>query len=313
MVDYLDDRNLVFDRAAVRHHRARALGNHDNPLFSEVAERLADRLLDVRRRFTLGLDLGTRDGHCIKAITATGRVEQLVQCDSSPKGLIAAGGSNLPTFAAVADEEMLPFAAESLELVTSSLTLHWTNDLPGVLAQLRRALKPDGLLLAALFTGDTLRELRSTLTEAEVAERGGASPHVSSFVDGAEAGSLLQRAGFALPVVDVDTLRLTYTDAFALMHDLRAMGETNALRLRDRAFARRDVFLRAADLYAQRFGLPDGRIPATFQIAFLTGWSPAADQQRPLPRGSAVTRLADALGTEELSSGEKAGEPETEQ
>ena len=312
MVNYLDDRNLVFDRTAVRHHRARALGNHDNPLFSEVAERLADRLLDVRRHFALALDLGTRDGHCVKAITATGRVERLVLCDSSAKGLNTAIGTGLPTVAAVADEEMLPFATESLELVTSSLALHWANDLPGVLAQLRRALKPDGLILAALFAGNTLSELRAVLTEAEAAERGGASPHVSPFVDGAEASSLLQRAGFALPVVDVDTLRLTYTDAFALMHDLRAMGETNALRLRDRSFSRRDVFLRAADLYSQRFGLPDGRIPATFQIAFLTGWSPAVDQRQPLRPGSAVARLADALGTEELSSGEKAGDSENE-
>ena len=306
MVDYLAEDALLFDRRAVRHHRERAIGNRDNPLFAEAAARLADRLLDMRRRFALALDFGTRGGECAAAVAAGGRVERLILCDSSA-GALARGPGAGPAAAVVADEELPPFAAGCLDLVTSSLALHWTNDLPGVLAQLRRSLKPDGLLIAALFAGDTLRELREVLIEAELAERGGASPRVSPFVDTAEASALLQRAGFALPVVDIDTLTLTYRDAFALMRDLRAMGEANALRARNRGFARRGVFLGAADRYARRYGQADGRVRATFQIAFLTGWAPAPGQQKALPRGGAAARLADALESDELPAGEKAG------
>ena len=309
MVDYLAEDALLFDRRAVRHHRERAIGNRDNPLFAEAAARLADRLLDIRRRFALALDLGSRGGECAAAVAASGRVERLILCDGST-GALARGLAAVPAAAAVvADEELPPFAAGCLDLVTSSLALHWTNDLPGILAQLRRSLKPDGLLIAALFAGDTLRELREVLIEAELAERGGASPRVSPFVDTGEASALLQRAGFALPVVDIDTLTLTYRDAFALMRDLRAMGEANALRARSRGFARRGVFLGAADRYARRYGQADGRVRATFQIAFLTGWAPAPGQQQALPAGSAAARLADALESDELAAGEKAGAP----
>lgn len=306
MVDYLAEGALVFDRRAVRHHRERAIDNRDNPLFAEVAARLADRLLDVQRRFPLALDLGARGGECAAAVAAADRVEQLIVCDSSLSALAYVRHGN-PAAAVVADEELPPLAAGRLDLITSSLSLHWINDLPGALVQLRRALKPDGLFLAAMFAGDTLQELREVLIEAEIAERGGASPRISPFVNTAEASALLQRAGFSLPVVDIDTLTLTYTDAFALMRDLRAMGEVNALKTRNRAFDRRSMFLNAADLYAQRYGQTDGRVRATFQIAFLTGWSPSENQQQPLRRGSAVARLADALSTEELSSGEKTG------
>lgn len=309
MVDYLAEDALLFDRRAVRHHRERAIGNRDNPLFAEAAARLADRLLDMRRRFALALDLGTRTGECAAAVAASGRVDRLILSDGSAAALARGLGVGPAAAAVVADEELPPFAAGCLDLVTSSLALHWTNDLPGVLAQLRRSLKPDGLLIAALFAGDTLRELREVLIEAELAERGGASPRVSPFVDTAEASALLQRAGFALPVVDIDTLTLTYRDAFALMRDLRAMGEANALRARDRGFARRGVFLGAADRYARRYGQADGRVRATFQIAFLTGWAPAPGQQQALRRGSAAARLADALESDERPAGEKAGAP----
>ena len=311
MVDYLAEDALLFDRRAVRHHRARAIGNRDNPLFAEAAARLADRLLDMRRRFALALDFGTRGGECAAAVAASGRVDRLILCDGSAGALARRldPGPAAAATAVVADEELPPFAAGCLDLVTSSLALHWTNDLPGVLAQLRRSLKPDGLLIAALFAGDTLRELREVLIEAELDERGGASPRVSPFVDTAEASALLQRAGFALPVVDIDTLTLTYRDAFALMRDLRAMGEANALRARDRGFARRGLFLGAADRYARRYGQSDGRVRATFQIAFLTGWAPAPGQQRALPPGSAAARLADALESDERPAGEKAGAP----
>ena len=305
-VDYPGEDALVFDRRAVRRHRERAIGNRDNPLFAEVAARLADRLLDVRRRFPLALDFGTRSGECAVAVAASGRVGRLVLCDGSPYAFAHILRAS-PIAAVVADEELPPFAAGCLDLVTSSLALHWINDLPGVLAQLRRVLKPDGLFIAALFAGSTLRELREVLVEAEIAERGGVSPRISPLVDTAEASALLQRAGFSLPVVDIDTLTLTYTDAFALMRDLRAMGEANALRTRNRGFARRGMFLGAADRYAQRYSQADGRVRATFQVAFLTGWSPAPSQQQALPRGSAVTRLADALESDEVPAGEKAG------
>jgi SAM-dependent methyltransferase len=191
-------------------------------------------------------------------------------------------------------------------LVLSTLELHWTNDLPGALLQLRQVLKPDGLLLASLFGGETLAQLRRALMEAELAEEGGAGPRVSPFADVRDLGQLLQRAGFALPVVDSDTITVTYADALALMRDLRAMGESNAVRERRRGFSRRATLFGAARRYAELFAGPDGRIPASFEIITLTAWAPHESQQRPLRPGSAATRLAAALGTTERSAGERA-------
>ena len=205
-----------------------------------------------------------------------------------------------------ADEEALPFGRETLDLVLSNLSLHWVNDLPGALIQIRNALKPDGLFLAAMLGGDTLTELRQALMEAEIAETGGASPRVSPFADLSDAASLLQRAGFALPVADSDTITVTYPDAFALMRDLRRMGEAGAVRERPKHASPRRLMFAAAERYAELFADADGRIPATFQILYLTGWAPAASQQKPLRPGSAETRLADALDTKEESTGEKA-------
>jgi SAM-dependent methyltransferase len=202
------------------------------------------------------------------------------------------------------DEEWLPLAEARLDLVLSNLSLQWVNDLPGALAQIRRALRPDGLLLATVFGGETLRELRSVLMEAEGEISGGASPRVSPFVDVREAGNLLTRAGFALPVVDTDTLTVTYPDLFKLMADLRAMAETNAVRARSRRPVSRALFLRAAALYAERFADARGRLVATFQIVTLTAWTPHASQQKPLRPGSAKTRLADALKTDEVGLGD---------
>ena len=213
------------------------------------------------------------------ALCATGRVERLILCGHPP-----VDGPPAATVA-VADEEFLPFAPARFDLIVSSLILHWTNDLPGALTQLQRILKPDGLFLGAMFAGDTLHELREVLIDAELAERGGASPRVATFVDIAEVSSLLQRAGFALPVVDTDTITLTYDNAFALMADLRLMGETNAMRTRHRGFTPKSLLFTAADLYRQRHAQPDGRIRATFQIAYLTGWRPDASQQKPSASG----------------------------
>ena len=205
----------------------------------------------------------------------------------------------------LADEEALPFADSSLDAVLSALSLHWVNDLPGALVQIRRALKPDGLFLGVMLGGETLVELRDVMTEAEIETVGGLSPHVSPFADVADLGGLLQRAGFALPVVDTEKLTVTYESVFDLFRDLRGMGETNALLERPRTPMRRETLLRAAALYAERFAGPDGRIPATFQFLWLTGWTPHTSQQTALRPGSAKNRLSDALDTEEWSTGDR--------
>ena len=197
----------------------------------------------------------------------------------------------------------LPVEAGSADLVVSLMTLHWANDLPGALSQIRRALKPDGLFLGTLLGAGTLKELRGVLTEAELAERGGAQARVSPFADGFDGAGLLQRAGFALPVADVDRLTVRYPDLFALIRDLRAMGETNVLAGPIRPLTR-PIIARAAALYSERHGEADGRIPATFEIVNLAGWAPHESQPKPLPRGSARVRLADALGVVEHGRGE---------
>jgi SAM-dependent methyltransferase len=237
-----------------------------------------------------------------RTLQGRGGVEWLVSADPAPEFARLAPAPRL-----AADAEALPFAPDAFDLVLSPLLLHWTNDLPGALLQLRHMLRPDGLLLAALLGGETLDALRRALMEAEIAEEGGASPRVSPFADVRDLGGLLQRAGFALPVVDSDTIEVTYGDALALMRDLRAMGEANAVAERRRGFTRRATLARAAALYQERHAGPDGRIAARFQVITLTAWAPHASQQKPLKPGSAAARLAAALGAEERKAGEKAG------
>ena len=288
------DGALVFDRAAVRAHRDRAaarFAERGEFLVREVGERLVGRLDDVKRRFTHVLDLGCHSGQLAPLLRRRGAPELLVEADLSPAMAARAAG----TCRLAADEEWLPFRDGSLDLVISALSLHWVNDLPGALVQIRRALKPDGLLLAAMLGGDTLFELREAFLQAEAAGEGGARPHVSPFPDVQTLGALLQRAGFALPVVDSDRITVTYGGADALMHDLRAMGEANAARERARHFARRATFRAADACYRETFGTLDGRIPATFQILYLTGWRPHESQQQPARRGSGTTPLAAAL------------------
>lgn len=282
---------VVFNRRAVRLNRDRAaarFAEHDF-LFREVAGRLLDRLDDVTRAFPLALDLGCRTGTLRQMLEGRNKVGTLIQCDLSERMVRIAGGG------AAADEEALPFAPGTFDLVVSALALHWTNDLPGALVQIRRALKPDGLFLGALFGADTLKELRRALTEAELDVAGGASPRVAPFADVRDLGALLQRAGFALPVVDVDTITVSYADPLRLMRDLRGMGEANAVAARYGRFSRRALFAAAAERYLRTHAGPDGRVPATFQVMFLTAWSPHPDQQRPLKPGSAKTSLARAL------------------
>ena len=292
----------VFDRRAIRLHRDRAAATfaaHDY-LFADVAARLADRLDDVKRPFASALALGARGG--IVALLRRRGIARVIACDLSPA--FAAAHRDGPSLAA--DEEFLPFGAGAFDLVVSTLSLHWVNDLPGALIQIRRALAPDGLFLAAMLGGDTLVELRRAFLEAEAAEEGGASPHTSPFADVADAGMLLQRAGFALPVVDSDTITVTFADAFALMRDLRRMGESGAAHARRKNFTRRATIFAMAERYRALFGGADGRIPATFQIVTLTGWAPHEAQPKPLRPGAARTRLADALGAVETPAGDKA-------
>ena len=293
----------VFDRRSVRLHRDRAaagLTAHDF-LLAEVSARLIERLDEVKREFALSLDLGAHGGGVRDALASRAGSKMAVASDLSPSMAATAGPP-----AVAGDEEMLPFADASFDLVVSGLSLHWVNDLPGALIQVRRALRPDGLFLAALLGGDTLIELRQALVEAETEVEGGASPRVSPFLDVREAGALLQRAGFSLPVVDLDIITVTWPDALALMKDLRGMGEANAVLERKKSFTRRGTLLSAAAGYQARHGDAEGRIPATFQIVYLTGWAPHDSQQRPLRPGAATSRLADALDVAEVSAGEKA-------
>lgn len=205
----------------------------------------------------------------------------------------------------ICEEDFFPFAPQSADLIVSALTLHTVNDLPGALLQIRQSLKPDGLFVASILGGETLHELRTCLSEAELELSGGLTPRVAPFADKPQMGGLLQRAGFALPVVDSDIVTVTYDSIFPLMKDLRLMGEGNAIAERSKHFTARRLFLRAGELYAQKFADPDGRIRASFEIIFLLGWAPHASQQQPLKPGSAKTRLAEFLGTDEIGAGEK--------
>jgi SAM-dependent methyltransferase len=286
----MSPRPIVFDRPLLRRRRrrARALGAATF-LIDRVASDLAERLDAVLREFPVAVDLGTPTDAVRRALANKKSVGMLIAADALPaEGL-----------AVVADDETLPFRDGSLDLVVSALALQFVNDLPGTLIQIRRALKPDGLFLAALTGGETLTELRQAFAAAEAEIEGGASPHVAPFADVRELGSLLQRAGFALPVTDVDRLTVRYASPFALMADLRRMGATNALAERRRRPLRRATLARMAEIYAARFADPDGRIRATFEIVWLSGWAPHESQQKPLRPGSARTRLADALGTRE--------------
>lgn len=286
---------MLFDRALLRRRRKRLKSlnwAHGRFLFDEISERLADRMLDVSRPFTRALDLGCHGGSFGQSLAQTGRVSEVIQADLSDD-LMA---PSRPSSRVVMDEEYLPFAAHSFDLIGSVLSLHWANDLPGCLIQISRCLKADGLFLGAMFGAETLQELKECLVTAELEISGGLSPRVSPFVDVRDAGSLLQRAKFALPVTDTDTLTLKYKNAFALMHELRSMGETNALFERQKSATSRQIFMRAAALYQEKYQDADGLIPATFQIVYLSGWAPHESQQQPLKPGSATTSLKYTLG-----------------
>lgn len=274
-----------------------------------AAQDAAARLEPVLREFPLALDLGARNGAFAAALAespAAARVGQLIETDLSAAMLAGRPGPRL-----VVDEERLPFAPESLDLIVSTLALHWTNDLVGALIQIRRALRPDGLFIGAFLGGASLTELRQCLLEAESALTGGAALRVSPFADGYDGAGLLQRAGFALPVSDVDRVTVRYGNPLRLLADLRAMGETNVLLDRSRKPLTRSVLMRAMALYQERFAGADGKVPASFEIITVTGWAPHESQQKPLKPGSARMRLADALGVAEqpLPEGRPGDEP----
>jgi SAM-dependent methyltransferase len=272
----------IFDRALLRRRLSRAMAKGATDfLMARAADDLLDRLLTVKREFPRSLDLGSPTEHFSQAVAASGRAR--------PLRASSHGGD------VVIDEEAPPFAAGSFDLIVSGMALQWVNDLPGVLTQTRRMLAPDGLFLACLVGGASLAELRSALAQAEEEISGGASPRVSPFVDVRDMGALLQRAGFALPVADVDSVTLRHDSMFALMDDLRAMGAANVLAKRARKPLRRDIIARAAQIYAERFSDPDGRVRATFEIVWASGWAPHESQQKPAQRGSATMRLEDAM------------------
>ena len=292
---------VIFDRDLQRRRRLRAMrGEPVDFLLKHVAQEMVERLLAVKRSFAIVADIGT-PGNALRAMMRSqGLAPNVIAVD--PLALQSCRDL-FPRIAA--DEEALPFADASLDLVVSALALQAVNDLPGTLTQIRRALKPDGLLLAALLGGDTLTELRQSFAEAEAEADGGVSPRVAPFADVRDLGSLLQRAGFALPVVDTDRLTVRYATAFDLLRELRGMGATNALVERRRKPLKRGTLLRMADIYATRFSDPDGRVRASFDIVWLSGWAPHESQQQPLRPGSAKARLADALNTIEWPGGEK--------
>jgi len=274
----------LFDTGLLARRRARAgrIGGADF-LHRAVAGEIAERLTEVKRSFTDPVLIGPQPEVWAEALAQVG----------------------VPPPRLLPDGDVLPLAEGSHDLAVHALALHWANDPVGQLVQARRALRPDGLFLAALFGGETLGELRAALAEAEIEVSGGLSPRVAPMGEIRELGALLQRAGFALPVADVERVTVRYATVFSLMHDLRRMGATNALIERRRVPLRRATLMRMAEIYARRFADPDGRLRATFEIVWLSGWAPHESQQRPLKPGSATQRLADALGTSEISTGEK--------
>lgn len=299
----------IFDRKllTLRRDRIAARAHEHDFLLRLVADDLMDRLAVIRRTFAKALVLGAHHGLLGRRLRLHPGTELVIEADLSPRMLARCGEPRL-----VADEEALPFAEGSLDLVVSGLTLQHVNDLPGTLLQIRRALRPDGLFLATMLGGTTLYELREVFLAAEAELEGGASPRVAPFADVRDLGSLLQRAGFALPVADADTVTVTYASLLDLMRELRGMGAGNVLAARRRAPLRRATLARCMEVYAERFPAEGGRIRATFELLTMTAWAPDASQQKPLRPGSASRRLAEALGVTELgttdaSSGGEAG------
>lgn len=284
--------DIVFDTAQIERNRLRALKNGDPRarfLLAMAAEEFADRLSIIERHFAHAAELFGGTGEVARNVLQSGKIGALKRIETHASMLLD------DIDAVVSAYESVPLAPQSLNLILSPLSLHLINDLPGNLIQMRRALLPDGLFLAAIPGSGTLQELRDVLLAAEVETIGGASPRIAPLADVRDIGALLQRAGFALPVTDVESYTVRYDSIFPLMQDLRAMGMSNPLIDRSRKPMSRKTLLRAAELYQQRYSDPDGRIRATFNIIYASGWAPHENQQKPLKPGSAKMRLADAL------------------
>jgi len=282
----------LFDRALHRLRLNRAASAYAPFLKERAAADAVERLETIMRSFPVAVDLGARDGAFRRALAssdALGKVGFLIETDLSRRLLGTRNGPRL-----VADEERLPFAEQSVDLVVSTLALHWVNDMPGAMIQIRRALRPDGLFLGAIFGGATLTELRQSLVAAESETREGAGLRVSPFADAFDVAGLLQRAGFALPVADVDRVTVHYPHPLALIADLRGMGETSALAQKAGPLPAA-TFARACEIYQERFSREDGKVAATFDIINLTGWAPHESQQKPLKPGQGRVKLEDAL------------------
>jgi NADH dehydrogenase [ubiquinone] 1 alpha subcomplex assembly factor 5 len=298
----MSDERLLFDRKLLRARRARFAAEIEGRAFllEHVTREIGERVELMLRPFPLALDLGAYSGLLGRKVAALPSVGTMIYAES-----VFAFARLCPGAALVCDEDLLPLKPASLNLIVSGLALHRVNDLPGALIQIRRALSPDGLFMAALLGARALIELRQVLIEAEAEEEGGASPRVSPFGDVREYGALLQRAGFALPVTDAETLSVSYSSPRELMREVRALGGGNVLLARSRRPLSRRTLARAEELYRERHGTQDEQVKATFEIVYLSGWGPSASQQKPLKPGSAAHRLADALGTTEQSAGDK--------
>ncbi|KAG0370313.1 hypothetical protein BGZ54_006889 [Gamsiella multidivaricata] len=294
----------VFNRETKRQQKERAASNAQlsrqvDYVKDEVAFRVVDRLLDIKREFNEVVELGSGCGHVAKHVD-TDMMKKLIMCDMS-EAMLNRDRDVEYEERRVVDEENLPFEENSLECVVSSLSMHWINDLPGAMIQIQRSLKPDGVFIAGLFGGDTLFELRTSLQLAELDREGGISPRISPMADSRDLGALLSRAGFTLTTVDVDEVTVNYPSAIELMEDLRAMGESNAV-INRRGLLKRDTMLAAAAIYKEMYGNPDGTVPATFQILYMIGWKPSSTQNKPLERGSARHSLKNRLEGEGTSA-----------
>jgi len=281
----------LFDQKAIRLRLQRAIrqGPADF-LLARVADDLVDRLAVLTKRFPRALDWASCGPHGAEVLATSDRIDQVVRASLVPDVMDFAPWQSL-----IVDGGLVPFGGQTFDLVSSLLALQIVDDLPGALVQLRRVLRPDGLLVGCVLGGETLTELRQVLAAAEIDCEGGLSPRVAPFVDLRDMGGLLQRAGFALPVTDSDQVTVRYKDIFGLIADLRAMGATNPLLARQRKPMGKATLLRASELYREKFGDPDGRIRASFEIIWFSGWVPHESQQKPLKPGSAQMRLADAL------------------
>jgi NADH dehydrogenase [ubiquinone] 1 alpha subcomplex assembly factor 5 len=294
---------LIFDRARLRQNRLRTAPHFADAgvLFDEATAELIGRLEGVNRKFSRILDLGSRSYALAKLLQKQDSSRFIVHASLLPQ--------RVPSpmhHLCVVDEEYLPFRGGAFDLVLSPLSLHWANDLPGALIQIRRTLKADGFFIGGMLGGETLRELRACFYEVEMKRRGGAAPHISPFAGMEDCGALLTRAGFNLPVVDLHRLTLSYPSSFHLMRELRNMGEGNVLLARDRHFLGKNFFAEVEETYQNRFGNGSGNILATFDMLFISGWAPDASQQIPLKPGAAQHRLSDALKTSETGLGDKA-------